>query len=271
MLSDSSNQRESQIRDLFCCNTLQAGDEAILMSMRLPKTPIVKSLRRYNGGVFALSNLEQFCKIVDISEPDSNAIVFLMDDGFQHWYLKRDLDIVLIDGLNPFGNQRLLPFGILREPLSSLRRSDCLVITRQKEPEVINKLRAINPKASVFYAPFRPIALVDSQGIPYPCDVLEGKRVFAFCAIGNPQSFLQTLKSIKPSEIFTENFRDHHPYQLKELLRIKQKADALGCDMIITTEKDLVKICELSPPFEVFAIRIEAGLSEDFFDFVFEC
>lgn len=101
----------------------QAGDEALLMAEKLKGIPIVKGKDRYEAGMFAIQNLKS-------QIPDLGSILFILDDGFQHWGLARDRDILLIDSINPFGNRRLLPLGSLREPIGAINRADIIVITK---------------------------------------------------------------------------------------------------------------------------------------------
>ena len=104
-------------------NAYDAGDEAFLMAEKLKGIPVVKGQNRYEAGMFALGNLR-----VQTAHPQSEWI-FILDDGFQHWGLFRDMDILLVDGMNPFGNRKLLPLGYLREPVSEISRADIIVIT----------------------------------------------------------------------------------------------------------------------------------------------
>src|SRR5208283_620267 len=125
-----------------------AGDEPVLMAERLKGVPVIKSASRYDGGVFALESF--------LSSPAA-PFIFILDDGFQHWGLHRDANIVLVDGLNPFGNRQMLPHGILREPLGELKRADIFVITRRRDERLADELRDAWPGKPVYFSEYRVV------------------------------------------------------------------------------------------------------------------
>lgn len=179
---------------------------------------------------------------------EHGAQVLILDDGFQHRRLARDLEIVLIDALNPWGYGYLLPRGLLREPLSGLRRADVIVLTRVDQcsdtarQEILTRIRAIHPRADVVEAAYPPQALVNAAGESQPLDALAAAPVAAFCGIGNPSAFRQMLTERGlAAESFTP-FPDHHHYTADELERLGHSAWQAGAAVILTTEKDLVKI-----------------------------
>jgi tetraacyldisaccharide 4'-kinase len=154
------------------------SDEAQILEQALDGVAIVIDPDRYQGGL----------KAIDLYRP--NAII--LDDGFQHWRLFRSLDIVLVDAVNPFGSKRLLPAGILREPLSSLRRADLLVVTRadQADMEELKKdLQRINPRVPVIEATHRPTGLLNIMTGNLAQLAKLNRPVVAFCGFGNPASF----------------------------------------------------------------------------------
>lgn len=184
------------------------GDEPVLMTEILKDMPIIKSVDRYKGGIFALKNLYSTLK-----KPP----IFILDDGFQHWKLYRDLDILLIDFTNPFGNCKLLPLGPLREPLQELKRAHIFVITKvEKEEnsfngvfkEIIYQLRTTNPKAPVYLSNLRINALTNKEGKQFSKELLKNKRIYAFCGIGNPESFKKSILSLQGNIIEFETFRE---------------------------------------------------------------
>ncbi len=254
---------------LFCNSHIDAGDEPMLMATRLPKTPIVKAINRYSGGLFALENLDRFCEVMEIDRVDRQKIVFILDDGFQHWHLKRDMDIVLIDGTNPFGNGMLLPFGRLREPLKALSRASCFVITRQENPEAVSKIREFNRESPIFFGKTATRSLINLSGDCFGTATVTGKRVFAFSGIGNPQAFVDTLQSLGPSWLRHRAFKDHHLYTHKDMETIFREATAVKADMVITTEKDMVKLRRLVKGHDLFGLRIEMVLEDGLCSLVF--
>ena len=170
--------------------------------------------------------------------------LFLLDDGFQHRRLARDLDIVLIDALNPFAGGAVFPLGRLREPPDALARADVLVIMRaaceREYTGLITQLRAINPQAPIFRARIQPRYWVShrTEQLTHPP---EGP-VAAFCGLGNPASFWSTLKRARIQPVFTWSFSDHHRYQCSELQRLAAQARMQGANILLCTEKDAANL-----------------------------
>ena len=175
--------------------------------------------------------------------------ILVLDDGFQHRRLRRDLDIVLIDAMSPFGNGELMPLGRLREPLEALSRADAFVITRTERARITSgierKLREYNPAAPVFRAATIADRWVElSTGHEYPSPDLAAERVIAFCGLGNPRAFWQMLESLKISPVQTVEYDDHHAYTPSELRCLAQQAKENRATVLLTTEKDAVNLCE---------------------------
>ncbi|MFH1335410.1 MAG: tetraacyldisaccharide 4'-kinase [Candidatus Zixiibacteriota bacterium] len=209
------------------------GDEPFLMSRRLGGVPIIVTKHRVISGSYA----------VERYDPD----VLILDDGFQHLKLQRDLDMVLIDSTNPWGNGRLLPAGILREPLSSLRRADIFILTKTNQvsdlAETINTLRKYNPQAPMVESIYR-LRSVENLSDHSSVDTakLENKKALAFSGIGNPTSFENSLRQLKINVLKHRIFADHFAYRRKDVLSLLEEAKNLGTDFIATTEKDSVRI-----------------------------
>ncbi|MBI1978409.1 MAG: tetraacyldisaccharide 4'-kinase [Candidatus Omnitrophica bacterium] len=178
--------------------------------------------------------------------------VIILDDGFQHWQIKRDLDIVAVNVLNPFGNLSLLPYGILRESLASLKRTSIVVLTDvnltpRKELEALkSRIRAVAPKIDFVEAHrealygYRP-----GSRERIPVDRLQGKRVTSFSGIGTPRSFQMLLNQLGVKTVRNFEFCDHHRFtdqELREVLHAKETSEA---EEIITTEKDFFRSEEL--------------------------
>lgn len=173
--------------------------------------------------------------------------VFVLDDGFQHRQVHRDLDLVLIDATCPFGFGRLLPRGLLREPASALRRAAAVIVTRSDQ---IDASRLINLDNQIErLGGRRPIAhtchhwedLLDAAGNPARLDELAEKRVVAVCAIGNPKSFLTTLSRHVGAVLHSEILPDHCPYSKGQIENLMDQACLRGADALVLTEKDWVK------------------------------
>lgn len=210
----------------------EVGDEALLMA-RSSNVPVIKSPDRVNGALFALVHL--------------GSEIVILDDGFQHRRLHRDLDIVLVS--RDVTHERLLPEGPLREPSSSLTRARFVIAMKG----------ALYPG---LIADLRPDCLVDALGEATSTDMLAGKKALAFCAIGKPSHFFAMVKGLG-SEVEPIPFKDHHCYCRDDIAQIMDRA--AGRDLVITTEKDLVKIDpawfgSLSP--RLFAVRVTLELPE---------
>lgn len=176
------------------------------------------------------------------------ADVIVLDDGFQHHRLARDLDIVAVDATLPFGGGYCLPRGMLREPIRALRRSDVVVITRADQVEaaalvrLARRLHRAANKAVLATASHRPHCVRSlADGTVSPPSSLEGRRVYAASGIGNPQAFEETLRALGADLAGTARFLDHHAYQPEEIDALRRAAETVGADFLVTTAKDAVK------------------------------
>jgi tetraacyldisaccharide 4'-kinase len=255
-----------------------AGDEPMLMAEKLKGVPIIKGEDRYEAGMFALENLKS--EIPNLK----SEILFILDDGFQHWRLFRDEDILLIDGLSPFGNKRLLPIGSLREPLNAISRADIIVITkagskgqgaegrRNQESEfrrLIEEIRKYNKKAPIFFAEHRNLQFITVYGEDFPLEWARGKRFYGFAGIAHPESFRETILSAGIDLRGFKSYRDHYRFTSKDIDKIIQGSKKNGADWIVTTEKDIMRLKELSVPANLVALMIEFSIDKEFYDEVF--
>ncbi|MGD0962886.1 MAG: tetraacyldisaccharide 4'-kinase [Candidatus Acidiferrales bacterium] len=170
---------------------------------------------------------------------------FILDDGFQHRQLARDVDIVLIDATNPFGGGHLLPAGQLREPRSALARADIIVITRSDHAPAIEAAVRHDSAAPTFYA--RPgldsIRTANDAGrVEVPTAETQRKKLFAFCGIGNPSAFLMNLRDWGFEIVGHRFFRDHHRYTQQDATAIETEARKRGADALLCTEKDVFNL-----------------------------
>lgn len=238
----------------------EAGDEAFLMAGKLQGVPVVKGSKRYEAGLFALSNLEH--------KPS----LMILDDGFQHIALERDIDVVLIDGTNPFGNEKMFPEGRLREPLHALQRADFVIITKSDKAEVDaltyirDKIKTINPELPVYMSSHQPLRLIHMSGETRDLSYLDNKNIYAFAGIANTEYFTSTLKRCGAEIKGFKKYRDHHVYSVKDIDKLKQ--DAAGLD-IITTEKDFVKLKDSNVPENLLALSIDFSVDNEFLDSIF--
>ena len=157
------------------------------------------------------------------------AEVLILDDGFQHRRLFRNLDIVTIDATSPFGFGKLLPAGLLREPTGSLKRADAVVITHsdligQSELDQLQQtLQKINPRMLIVKAMHQPTKIQYFDGRQQSTEYLKGRKVFAFCGIGNPSSFLQSLEKLGAVLAGSEIYDDHYHYTEDDISYLVQK------------------------------------------------
>ncbi|MCL0096050.1 tetraacyldisaccharide 4'-kinase [Thermodesulfovibrionales bacterium] len=248
--------------------SLLFGDEPLLIAGRLKDVVVVKCADRHEGGMFALHNLAP--TNLDSQPFNCLPVIFILDDGFQHWRLYRDLDIVLIDGLDPFGNRKMLPMGPLRGPLKELKGADIFVITKAQNEALSDELKGINREAPLYFSECKILKVRDIRGSEVPQEVLRGKRIYAFCGLANPESFRETVLSIGGELSGFKTFRDHHRYTGGDLRWLKKQFRRLNCDFLVATEKDMVKLRELDTPEDILYLEIRFCIDSSFFDKVFE-
>lgn len=227
-------------------NAAASGDEPYLLATTLPGVVVVVGSDRHAGTATA-------------AELGSDLVI--LDDGFQHRRLHRDVDIVLLDGTDPFGNGRLLPAGPLREPRSSLARADLVLITRSAPDDDREQLEAVlrscNPAAPRLRSAHRTVGFFagGEHRVERP------RRAFVFCGIGNPGRFRADVEAEGVEVVAFEIRRDHHRYDPGELRRWRSAAAALDA-VLLTTEKDYVRLPPRGrngthPP--LVTLRIEAA------------
>ncbi len=203
--------------------------------------------------------------------------VFVLDDGFQHRVVARDLDIVLISAMSPFGYGHVLPRGMLREPLRGLRRAGAVVVShadrvdRAQLSQIEDQLRKSGSTAAIHHAKhaaagFRKAATPPSAAPDVSPTGIQSSKVFAFCAIGNPAAFFEKLKQLGAQLVATEPFRDHHFYTSRDLTLLRDRAKAAGADVLVTTEKDWAKIVALEGAADTTLPILRMDVQIEFFD-----
>lgn len=229
------------------------SDEVELLKRRLPDVPVIVGRDR-------IRTSKQAAEVL-------GADAILLDDGFQHWRLERDLDIVTLDINNPFGNERLVPRGILREPLSSLKRADIFILTKvgseggsiAKAQALKTRLGGINPDAAVFTSSYIPSGLFDiAAGEELELSVIENKKTALVCAIGAPESFEETAKALGADIVLRSFFMDHHEYTENDIKKIIDECKRGGADIMVTTEKDIPRLTRYSMLITRYSIRLLA-------------
>ncbi len=204
--------------------------------------------------------------------------IFILDDGFQHWKIRRDLEIVLVDAINPFGNGWPLPLGLLREPKSSLKRADIFVITRadlapDRARELGRELGIIRPQAVIAETAHVPVGTEEpllGKDFGQSPDLASVRgRICACSAIGSPEGFASTLENLGAEIMHHDIFRDHHVYTADDVRRLVAVCRSKKVDRLVTTQKDVVKLiafkelfCDIRLIALVITIKVLKGENE---------
>lgn len=221
----------------LCMTPKECGDEPYLLAIRNPDVPVYVARKRTFG--------------VQAAEQDG-AQVILLDDGFQHQAVQRDIDIVLLDAKKPFGNGHLLPAGMLREPLSALQRADLIIMTRTDAQQS----GSIPARCPVMYSRHqldRTIMTLDGEHLSTQDYV--GKSCLAFAGIAKPEGFFSALREFGFSHIEEMPLADHQEYTPSILNRLIKSCD--NHDVLVTTEKDAVKLSETDLPKPCYKVAVE--------------
>jgi len=240
-------------------------------------------------------------KNAKLAEDEYNAGVLILDDGFQHWRIKRDLDIVSINATDPFGNGKVIPAGILREPISALKRADIIILTKVNLADekdiagIKNIIQGVASDVEIFEAEHRPISLTEtSEASAEPSkneerglDYIANKKVCAVAAIGDNNSFFKMLSGLGAEITGKFSFPDHHKYTQGDIRDIVETVKKTGADAIITTTKDWVRLKDfflkdgvrplqsdtrsqgLTPEVLLLNIAVKLRNEEQFFDRIY--
>ena len=227
-----------------------AGDEPVMMARRLKDIPVLTGRSRYETGKYAIEHF--------------GADVLILDDGYQHLPLHRDLNILLCDATRPFGNTIVFPAGELREPLSAVRRADLICLTRCRDKEVPSILDQSNRrKVPVVKSGLKVQSLIDwKSGEEAALETLDGEPVFGFCGIAHPKDFFHTLEQLPARLVDQQDFPDHYSYSQDELRAVEKRALKAGAKFILTTEKDAVKLEGYEFQLPVYVVRIALDILE---------
>ncbi len=226
------------------------GDEVKMLAELLPQAIISVDKSKSEAALNAQNS-------------DYKLDLLLVDDGFQHFRLDREVDIVTYDGAIKARDLKLFPYGVLREPLSSLKRADVIIITRANFARDIGtlskRLKKLAPEAKIYTANFKPKEIIGLKR-KLPVKYLEDKAVFAFAGIGNFRAFERQLRTLTSNLDFALEFSDHQRYTDREIDRIKESADRCGSDLLLTTAKDWVKIRDFDFGREIYYLTQEIDL-----------
>ncbi len=208
-------------------------DEPAILAKSCPEAKLIINPNRFEG---AQKAIEKF-----------GSKVLVMDDGFQHRRLARELDILTIDATCPFGYGKILPAGLLREPKENLKRADAVIITRSNQvsgetlSEIIEKIQLIKPDIVIAKAVHAPVCVKLIKDKEIDIAQLREKKIFAFCGIGNPDAFINSLKELQLEIAGSKIYNDHYEYNSTDIVDIYENAIELNAEVILTTQKDWVK------------------------------
>jgi len=223
-----------------------------MLARRLPQVDVIVGKNRVQGAKMAIQEL--------------GAEILLLDDGFQHLKLKRDVNVLVVDAQKGFQGGRHFPRGFLREPLSAISRATAIVFTQQNEEiprELKEQILKQNRLAPHYSCHFEPTGFMDlNKGSLNSIDSLKGSKVFLFSGIGRPESFEATCQSLGLHITGSLRFADHHYFSKGELNKVLAQAKEKGADAILTTEKDLFRLPSdfsfESPPLFILQISAHA-------------
>lgn len=240
----------------------KGGDEAEEMKRELGNIPVFVGRNRARSAERAVK--------------EAGAEVLVLDDGFQHLGLRRDVDIVALNATAPFGPGGLIPEGTLREPLESLKRADCFILTQANIGSknlhwIRQKLQSVKPDAVVFEAVHQPVSLEDpATNKKQQPGFLSNRKVATLCAIGDPYSFEKSVERLGAEIPFAARFEDHHRFSPGEIHAFVKRAKELGLKEAVTTEKDDVRLrpvfarlAQRLAPFTIWVLKIEADIHDE--------
>lgn len=210
----------------------QAGDEPYMLARNLPGVIVLVDKNRVKSGAYAIRKF--------------GCDTLVLDDGFQYLPLKGQLNLLLVDKTNPFGNGHLLPRGILREPIKHLRRASYVFLTKsngERDAELEATIQKFNPGVDIIECAHQPQYLQRFGGdARQPLSFLKGQRVLAFCGIATPESFEKFLRDLGAVIVARERYLDHYRYAEEDFVELSALAQKEGAECLVTTEKDAVRI-----------------------------
>lgn len=226
-----------------------AGDEAFMLAETLRgEAAVICNADRISAAAWAIENL--------------GSDVFVLDDAFQHQQIARDLNILVVDATNPWGNRRSIPGGILREPIRELSRADCVVITRtdlQDPRRLQDEIEKIRPGIPVVLSRMKLTELreIEPNSPVRDAEKIKALSLGAFCGIGNPESFFQLLQREGYSLTYRRSFRDHYNFTQADVDSMLREAQSNGAQALLTTAKDAAKLRAFSFDLPCYAAEIE--------------
>lgn len=237
-------------REIRVKNASEAGDEPYMLARNLLSCGVcvVVDRDRVYAGTYAIQKF--------------NVDIIILDDGMQYLPLRGALNLLLVDKTNPFGNEHLLPRGILREPVKHLRRGHYIFLTKSNgvpDPALVQKIKTYNPNAEIIECTHDPKRLCPVfEGEDIELSEMKGMNIAAFSGIATPDKFEEFLRRYGAKIAYNRRFFDHHNFTRKDLEEVFRGAVAAKATLIITTEKDMVRLArDLKPPVPIYYLRLE--------------
>ena len=249
--------KESLNKDAVVLIRGYGWDEQTMLKNNLPDAPVLVGENR-------IASAHRAIRLY-------GAATAILDDGFQYWELERDLNIVLVDSRNPFGNGRLFPAGVLREPKSALKRANIIVFTKIDKKRcdtaaIKNELKNLNPGLIFLEAIHRPKHFYSAKlRKEFALSHVNGKRVVLLSSIGDPGYFQETVSGLGATVVEHMIYVDHYNYKAKDAKNLMKRLSERSFDFLITTEKDAVKLRRMSISFgnyAVFTLAVEMEITE---------
>ena len=253
-----------------------SGDESYMIACRLKDVPVIVGKNRFAAGMLAVNKFQ--------------SDIIVLDDAFQHLKLKRDIDLLLLDCVHPFGNSHLLPRGVLREPISSATRSSACVLTRcrggadEAQTLLMSSVKTLLPKRPIFTSTQFPYCYIVEKGqktpfssisdflSPHEVAGIKKEKIFGFSGIARNDDFQNTVREIGFNPAGFHEFADHYDYTIDDLDKVLIAAQASGARRLITTEKDHVRIAhKKSFPMELVVVGVKVAFGnaeQEFMGFI---
>lgn len=234
-----------------------SGDEPYMLASNLPGVVVLVDKDRVKSGRYAIKHF--------------GCDMLILDDGFQYQRMKHRHEVVLVDHTNPFSNGYLLPRGILREPMRNIKRANFIFITKSNgQSQVLRqRLQHLNPEAEIIECRHRPCFFKNAEtGERIELEEIANKRAIVFSGIAAPLGFENSIRQLGAKVVLCKHFIDHHRYRQQEIIEIINQADELGIEMLLTTEKDAVRLPRIeSPRVPIFYMRMDIQILQGYDNF----
>ena len=234
-------------------DSITAGDEPYMLASNLKDVAVLVDKDRVKSGLYAIDEF--------------GTDVLILDDGFQYLRLKAHINIILVDSTSPFDNHHVLPRGLMREPIEHILRADYVFLTKSDGSPRLRHLKEFirkhNHRAEIIECCHKPKYLeeVFDRGRRHPLESLQGKKIASISAIANPASFEGFLEDLGGELVLKRHYADHHRYRQQEMIDFINDAKAAGAELIVTTEKDAVRMPRLDRrDIDIQFLRVEIDI-----------